>query len=304
VKLDRLSSGPNGLLAAETDTIDLDVAKAESIATATPVIVDPAHASSWSPAFSATGTLAVASNRSGDMGIWISHATAPARELAAFGSQYVFDLSWSPDASKIAFGFASNESRLEVRMVDLKGNSRTLFRVPGSQMDAPAWSDDGKSILLPFRDPHGWRLWLIDVSGHNGPTTVSGYGWRSAKFRGGAIFAVKDREGGLWKLEGNLPPRLIDQGVMPESNAFATTAPERGTSWQFGSDGIVTIENVDNQAPRILAQPIAGGPVRVLGFAEQYHPGSGFDVDPVSGVPVYIMARGDDSDIVLLRLMR
>jgi hypothetical protein len=61
--------------------------------------------------------------------------------------------------------------------------------------------------------------------------------------------------------------------------------------------------------PRILAQPLAGGPDRVLGYA----PGagaqlgileSGMAVNPKTGEVIYVAAVQSDTNIDLLRLAR
>ena len=51
-----------------------------------------------------------------------------------------------------------------------------------------------------------------------------------------------------------------------------------------------------------MAQPIAGGPARVMDQVPNYTATNGFAIDPTDGTVVYAATLNSDSDIELLHL--
>ncbi|TEU19166.1 MAG: hypothetical protein E3J21_04440 [Anaerolineales bacterium] len=77
---------------------------------------------------------------------------------------------WSPDGSKIAFGFSQHD-HYEIYVMDADGSNRVRltqeepFADPPPNNVSPAWSPDGRHIAF-FTDRNGkWELYVMDADG-------------------------------------------------------------------------------------------------------------------------------------------
>jgi Tol biopolymer transport system component/DNA-binding winged helix-turn-helix (wHTH) protein len=293
--LGRLSAGPGGQLAAEA-TVDIqNLVETAGERDGAPVAVFPAHGQTWSPARAPDGTLAMLSNRSGDNGVWVAKGNAPI-VIASFGSQFIYHLRWSPDGAMLAFEIRGDDGALRVRIISRTGNDIVSLPAPGSQLDAPTWSDDGKVLVIAAKDSSGWRIWRIDRDRQRRFEPASPYGWRHPQLHGGALYATQTNGPGLWRLENGVPARLV----------FADLKADQ--PWAFAGNAIVFVDAPDKEHPQFLRKTLDDAPATVVAAADGYYTdmtgeyGGGFAISPKTGRITYVSKGRADTDIILMRM--
>jgi Tol biopolymer transport system component/DNA-binding winged helix-turn-helix (wHTH) protein len=291
LEIGRLASGPNDLLAAEINAGRFNAVRSPSPAGSAPVVVDPADGATWSPAYSPDGTLALASDRSGDPAIWVMRPGSRARLFLNLKGGYSLDLSWSPDGASLAF-VAAGGGTIAVRVVGPAGEARARIPVPGVEAGRPAWSADARSLVFPVRDGGGWRLWRADLARPARPWPITGYGWVTVRAAGDTLYAVRSDRPGIWRL--GPPSRLIAAGFSGRSRE----------AWTIYKNEVVFADAGDAGRRRLLSAPLSGGPARLFAAI----PGATYDpdfaIDPQSGKPTYITVINADFDIELFHLAR
>ena len=289
LQFQKISTAHGGLLAAEFVTGRYDMARPPGPGETGPVVIDPANSGSWSPAFRKDGTLAEASTRSGQGGIWLMPPGQPARMLLSYKVEVPTGLAWSPDGANLAFVTLGPE--MDVRVVSAAGEELVKIRSPGTQTGEPAWSADGRSLLFPVKDHGGWRIWRADLARPDAAHPITDYGWAVVRTEGDAIFGFRIGQTGVWRL-GPKPQLVTDK--------FSGRYP---TAFQIYKGEVVFADVTDSRHPRLLAAPIGGGPARPYSDI----PGSedlSFAIDPRTGTPVYVAPISVDRDIELYHLAR
>jgi hypothetical protein len=121
--------------------------------------------------------------------------------------------------------------------------------------------------------------------------------WDGITIRRQGIFAIRSDMPGIWDISTH--PRLLN-GKYPVRYVPALA---------FRGDDVLVPEYGVDDVPRIRAQPLAGGPDRVIAYA----PGAGnhlgvfqsdFAVDPRNGDILYVAAVAHDTNIDLLTLAK
>ncbi|MEO8927179.1 MAG: winged helix-turn-helix domain-containing protein [Caulobacteraceae bacterium] len=287
----RLASGPGGLLAAEISSSRFNVMCPPASGEAEPRVTDPANGQSWSPTFAPDGTLALASDRSGDNAIWLAARGAAPRSFLSWGAGYVFGLSWSPDGAALAFVRTVNAT-ITLNVVGRGGRELATIPVSAVEVGQPAWRADGRSLLFPARNGGGWRLWRADLSRPDKPYPITNPGWIAVRTRGDSLFGVKVDQPGIWRLGPK--PALIVTGFSPRS-------PDQ---WTILKDQIVFADGIYPNPKRLLSAPIFGGRARPFADMPRATNDTDFAIDPRSGKPIYIGIVNSDTDIELLHLVR
>jgi len=291
MQMQKIATAPGGLLAAEILTGRYVAVRPPGPGGKAPAIVDPANSETWSPAFAPDGTMAMASNRSGDAGVWLMRPGGRARMLLALKDATIpFGLAWSPDGAELAF--ITLGARDEVRVVSASGLEEARIKAPGTKIQEPAWTSDGRALVFPVRDGGGWRIWRADLGHPGAPHPITGCGWDSVRAAGGALYATKHGQPGIWRL-----------GPKPKEIATRFSGQHRA-SWRIFKDKVVFEDDSDPKHPRLLWTPLGGGAQRPFADLPQADPDVNFGIDPRTGTPVYIAALDVDSDIELFHLVR
>ena len=121
----------------------------------------------------------------------------------------------------------------------------------------------------------------------------------ASKIRKNGVFCCRIDKPGLWQI-GN-EPRLI-------SGKYPVTY---GPPAVFRDDDLLVPDFTAPEGARVLAQPLAGGPDRVIGYAPGAFNGAGgsaaqskFAVNPKTGDVIYVAALEGDTNIEFLTLTR
>jgi TolB protein len=229
------------------------------------------------------------SDRSGEFALWIKPPDSPPRKVVNVGGEPVCGPAWSPDGSQVAFPIM-HDQKPSIAVMTASGTTMETFKPPDArEINQPAWTADGKALIIPARDTNGgWRLWRAELDGSRPIMPVSAYGWRAIQIHGDAIYQVQSGVPGIWRMDGGM--RQV------------TPLPGVGDEPVFEVDGnrILYLENALPRA-RIMAQPVDGGPPSV---AAEMPPSDRplFSFDPRTGQIAYVAWLGGDGDLALIAL--
>jgi dipeptidyl aminopeptidase/acylaminoacyl peptidase len=132
-------------------------------------------------------------------GLWIAESDGSnPRPLSRKGGAF----DWSPDSSRIAFGYAG----IELFIVDANRREPVPLKTEGSGEGRPHWSRDGKWLYFHSDRSGASQIWKMPVEGGGGEpvqvTTVGGLeGWESPD--GKMFYFVKLDAPGLWVVPTN-----------------------------------------------------------------------------------------------------
>jgi hypothetical protein len=294
LNVSHLAAGKGGLLALETDPRRQNLARASARPAAQPDVIDPVNGKSWSPSFAPDGTLAFLSNRSGTNAVWVIKPGGAPALLYDGGLSPLYRLKFSPDGKYLAMPVAG-EDGLTVTILTADGTTVSAFHSPTFGFGAPTWTPDSKDVI--YFDRRALAYVGVDVTNPARRHLAAPRLWGGIIYHGDHIYAARPFKPGYWRVDKE--PRLVT-GKYP-------------SDWEpppalLGDDLLVPDFNAAG-GPRILAQPLAGGPDRVLSYA----PGamaqlgtleSGMAVNPKTGEVIYVAAVQSDTNIDLLTLAR
>lgn len=293
INVSRLAAGTGGLLALETDPSRRNLARARAAPADQPDITDAANGRSWAPTFAPDGTLAFLSNRSGTNAIWtIKPGGAPALLYDA-GFSPVFRLEFSPDGKYLVMPVATNDG-VDMHILTADGAPMTKFHSSALGSAAPTWTADSKAMIA--LDKVNRTYMRIDIANPTHRRPAAPRPWSGITYHGGSTFATQFGKPGFWQIDQQ--PRLITDKYPVSWIAPPTLSGDDLLVPDFDAAG----------TPRILAQPLAGGPDRVLAYAPGAlsEPGaqSKMAVNPKTGEIIYEAAVQSDTNIDLLTLVR
>jgi Tol biopolymer transport system component len=288
----RLAAG-SGLLALETDTSRVNLARAGINSGTEPDVIDPANGMTWSPTFAPDGTLAFLSNRSGTNAIWIMRPGGAAQQLFDGGFSPLYRVRFSPDGSRLAVVTETPE-KVTIRVMSTNGASLTSFDMPSLGLGLPSWTPDGKALLVFDRKSLRTISVAIDNPAQRSPFAPPH--WVGIAVRPDGTFATRVDKPGIWRIDGNI---ALVNNIYP---AFY----EPPLAFQGGD--VLVPEFSTEGTPRILAQPVAGGKATLAGYA----PGAAsegdfqtaFAVNPKTGEIFYTARVARDTNIDLLTLAK
>lgn len=292
VEMGRLSSGPNGLLAVEIRSINVNLARSPTTLTGNSEPLSPEKGFDYSPDIAPDGSIVFQSERAGNGGIWLlPKGGKTVRELVAFHSEEekFGEPRWSRDGSRIAFQTTVADTN-EIKIITADGADVSAIPFRGSEINSPAWTADGRAIIFPGRTGTGWHLWRAELTRPNKLKMISSAGWRYVRVRDDELYGVRYDAPGVWRIDG-FPHRITQ---LP--------APERSNEWTIAGDEIAYVDNPFGNRRQILAQPINGGIARVMAQVPHYAAVGGFAIEPQTGSIIYGATQSSDSDIELLHL--
>lgn len=288
----RMSAGPNGLLAVELHTVNVGLARTSATGSGEATYLEFEKGFAGTPDIAPGGTLVAAIYRPEDLAIWVLPKNGPLRKLIALPDvpnvEVAGEPRWSPDGSRIAFGTVPGENA--IRVITSSGASVAAISFHGIEIGTPAWTADGSALVFPGRDQKGWRLWRVELA-HPEMLQVTSYsGWLTIHFRGNELFGVRYDVPGVWRID-SVSRRITGK-----------PSPEHSNEWAIAGDDIVYVDDPFGKHRQLMAQPISGGPARVLAQVPNYAAGNGFAIDTTGGTVVYTATLNSDSDIELLHL--
>ena len=291
-KANHLSVSHDGLIALETDISRKNLARMSARPRAEPDIVDAANGVTNFPTFAPDGTLGFISNRSGTNAVWIMRPGSAPTQMFDAGFQTLTRLRFSPDGSRLALLLPTAKGVI-VKIFTAQGANLMSFEVPRVGPGHPTWTPDGQALIMTGSD---FRPRRIPLSNPTQSTPVADPYWFGVNVRPEGVFATRVDKPGVWRIDGpvnringeypiSYDPPMVFQGA-------AVLVPD------FGSPG----------EPRVLAQPLAGGQAKVVGYA----PGavdhddfqSTFALNPKTGEVDYIANVNPITTIDLLTLGR
>jgi hypothetical protein len=212
--------------------------------------------------------------------------------LLSSGTELMEQLRWSPDGSKLALVVPSSSSSpgITMRILTAAGAGVTSFDLPSLGYGAPSWTPDGKA-LISF-DHTILRAVRTELDAPEEHVPFAGKLWDGVTLRGGGIYSIRVDHPGIWEISKQ-PQLLTDKYPAAYNSALA-----------FRGDAVLVPE-YDADGVRVFAQPLAGGPDRLIGYA----PGArnidaDFAVNPKTGEIIYVAAAVRDTNIDLLTLAR
>ena len=119
------------------------------------------------PQFSPDGKqLVFESNRSGDLGIWISHADgSAAKELWVVDGVASGMPRWSPDGRRVAFDTHAGGGSRHIEVISSSGGSPLLVTDDPGREVAPSWSADGNWIYFSSDHSGRFEIWRVSATG-------------------------------------------------------------------------------------------------------------------------------------------
>lgn len=294
-ELSRLNSGPNGLLAVEINRVTSGVARTYFGATPNSTVLESENGSAYALDVARDGSIAVALARPDGAGIWLLPKHGAMRKLIDIDSGVAEHSRprWSPDGTRIAFVWL--DDILRIRVVSTNGAVVATIPFAGKSISPPVWTPDGRSLIFPGEDVHGWRLWQVNLDhpGHVAPLTYRG--WSYIRNRGSELYGVRTNAHGVWRIDGG-PRQIVRASLM--SNSQWTN----DSHWAISDSSILYWEPATG---RLWAQPIVGGPARAVALVHDFFWSGGFAVDDASNSIVYSSTLNPNAgDIELLHLAR
>jgi len=292
VNVTHLATGKGGLLALETDPQRQNLARASATQAGQSDIIDPANGKSWSPSFAPDGTLAFLSNRTGTNAVWVTKPGAAPALLYDGGLASLFRLVFSPDGKYLAMPIGEAEG-LTITILTVDGANVSSFHSPTFGFGSPTWTPDSREVI--YFDKRALGYVRVDVTNPARRRLAAPGLWGSVIYHGGHIYGAQPFQPGYWQVDKE--PKLVTRKY-----PLNWTPPPV----LLGDDLLVPDFNAAG-GPQILAQPLAGGPDRVLAYAPGAQAGileSGMAVNPKTGEVIYVAAVQSDTNIDLLAMAK
>jgi len=295
IGISHLSASVSGLLAIESHISRKNLARASRAPIAQPDIIDPASGITISPTFAPDGTMSFTSDRSGSSTIWIKKPGAVAVPLFDAGFAALSGGKFSPDGTRLSVIITpiTKQNGVTIKVLTADGASVASFDIPSPGLGLTNWTPDGKGLIVWDSRTH--RAVRVDIADPSRREPVAPPDWQGVTIRGNGTFATREDRPGIWR---------IDNGIKLLNGKYRAGW---GPPIVFLGDDVLIPDFSAPGGPRILAQPLAGGPDRVLAYAPGAE-GLGYQsrmtVNPKTGEIIYVATVQSDTNIDLLTLAR
>jgi Tol biopolymer transport system component len=285
-----------GLLALETDISRSSLSRAGAAPASQPDIIDPANGLTWSPSFAPDGTLAFLSNRSGTNAIWLMKPGEAPVMLYDGGISAMHRVRFSPDGTKLAVASETTQS-VTVKILTRAGANLSSFNMPSLGLGLPGWTPDGKAVLV--FDRHVLRTMAVPIDDTAKQIPFAPPHWVGIVVHKDGTYATRADKHGIWRIDG---------GIKQINAVYPGAAGFYEPPLAFRGNDVLVPEYDQGSTPRVLAQPLTGGPSRAIAYA----PGavnrdgfkSDFAVNPVTGEIIYTAQISRDTNIDLMTLTK
>jgi len=288
-----MAMGHGGRLAAESNLSRKNLARASPTPAKQPDQLDMASGITFSPSFAQDGTMIFLSNRNGADALWIRRPGKDPVLLFDAGADAPFRAAIAPDGRHIAVvNFVLNHE-VVIRILTADGASAGTFTVGVLPAGFPTWTPDSKALVI--YDEKTDQAVRAEIDNPSRRTPVGPPAWLGVSVRDDGVYAIRLDKPGVWRIDGG--PKLISSKY---PLGFGPPLAFRGQDIlipEFGAEG----------GARILAQPLAGGPDRVIAYApgaEDPRYQSKITVDPTNGEIIYVASVVNDTNIDILTLVR
>ena len=297
INVSHLAAGVGGLLSLETDDSRENLARASFVPAAQPDVIESVNGRTWAPTFTPDGTLAFLSNRSGTNAVWVMKPGEAPALLFDAGLVDLFRLEYSPDGTRLAAAIGKADG-VTIKILTADGGTVASFDSPTLGFGHPTWTPDSKHVVLLDRQIyHEVSIAIDNPAQRNTSSDPLPPTQGPIAVRDNGTFSARVDKPGLWEI--GKETRLISSKYPTHFDPPITFR---------GAD--VLIPDFDAEGgPRILAQPLDGGPDRVLAYA----PGamaklngleSKMAVNPKTGEIIYVASVQGDTNIDLLTLAK
>ena len=186
-------------------------------------------------------------------------------------------------------------ARITVAILTADGATVSAFPSPTLGFGAPTWTPDSRQVI--YFDKRSLGYVSVEIANPGQRNMAAPKLWGGVFHRAGHTYAARPFRPGYWRLDPQ--PRL----VTAKYPAFWEPPPA------LLDDELLVPDFQATAGPRILAQPLDGGPDRVQAYAPgaQAQPGileSGMAVNPKTGEIIYVAAVHSDTNIDLLTLAK
>ncbi len=191
---------------------------------------------SWSPDGQ---VVSFCSDRDGKGNIWVVPVSGGVARPVTDSLESVYDTSWSPDGSRVAFAAAGDDGNYDIWTVPVEGGAIERITTHEAVDDTPAWFPDGSRILFQSNRGGNIDIWSVDLQSGKLEriTTDPGYDHApSCSPDGSTIAFFSDRSGDwdIWTISavGGEARRIT---MVPANDSYPCWSPD-GFFIAFQSD--------------------------------------------------------------------
>jgi Tol biopolymer transport system component/DNA-binding winged helix-turn-helix (wHTH) protein len=271
-----------------------------------PAKLDLSSRVEMNPAFSPDGKrLAFVSDREGSLAIWVANpdGSGATRVVEVEDSA---SLSWSPDASEIAYA-SRHESRGHIYTVNLASGQRRQV-THGSYEDAsPSWSADGKWIYFASPRSGQWNIWKVPTTGGEPVQVTTNRGVHPVEAPNGRhLYYAKPADPAARNSTAEVPGiwRISTSGGTEELVLAPPAAPD-GWFWTVSQKGLYFVSTADRSQVTLKLYNFASRRAdRLANLEKSPWGGAGLAVSPDGLTILYSQVDAMGSDVMVVENYR
>ena len=174
----------------------------------------------------AGGRIAFASDRYGNMEIYVMDADGSNQRRLTNSPHYDNSPSWSPDGTRIAFT-SKRDGNYEIYVMDADGSNQRRLTNSTHYDNSPSWSPDGARIAFDSSHYDNYEIYVMDADGGNQLklTNNPAVDWYPSWSPDGARIAFDSYR------DGNYEIYVMDSDGSNQRNLTNNPAQESSPSW-------------------------------------------------------------------------